>query len=624
MMKNILSSILILGQILLVTPAKAALSESDRAILDVSKQLLKNPGFENGSSFWTASGGATATANATAKGTGALGYDWDSNAASQTLTSTAVTIPNGLQGKNGVISCNIKTVSGTATHTLGFWDGTTLSSTQTITNSTTSFAETKINLVFPASGTAAIRLTSVNANEPEIYIDDCKISLADNIGTVAQAILVDAVTVTGCAGDWTTNSATFATMGTQTGCTYTSSKGVATAPSTNIAGFRFPNGLPAGDYKIEYEGSFGTNYNSGATGVSSYQFWDGTNTAREKSSATNVNTTLTFDTTNGIHQSISYSTPQSNVTFELRALSPTAGSAAHIRGNTTSDPGVFKLWYFPSSSQQAVSSAQADYDWASYTAIVTNMGTSPSILCKHRRVDSNLEMECNGTTGSGTQGAGLATIQLPNSLQLDSSKIVNTASTGSAGQVFGTYSINATSGYGSVLSNTGSSSTVLYFGYVATTSTQLTAQTGTAIFTASTPINIRFTVPIQGWSSNQRAPTLVGSVTSNSAGAERIERAFITGVGGAGVTCGSTPCTITSQSGSWLTSVTRASTGNYTINYSTPFMSSPVCSILVESAGVIAATGYSSTTSTGSLACRQASTGSAQDCSFNIICQGPR
>jgi len=408
MMKNILSSILILGQILLVTPAKAALSESDRAILDVSKQLLKNPGFENGSSFWTASGGATATANATAKGTGALGYDWDSNGAAQTLTSSSVTILNGLLGKNGTISCQIKTVSGTATHTLGFWDGTTLSSTQTITSSTTSFEETKINFIFPSSGTAAIRITSVNANEPEIYIDDCKISLADNIGTVAQANIYGGVTWVGATGcQWThaSNQNSYVSYTANSNCTLPTGgnlTGKATAPATKIPAVTFAT-IPPGDYEIIATGMFTPNTNRACT----YAFYDGTTNKQSGviSSASisgGVIGNATIANGNILTAKFSYTAPQSNITFEIRGTGDNSSDSCDVL-NTTTPNRDLNIWikYIPSSSQQAVTPEQQKAPTIQKFLSGSGTYTKPSGVVY-------LKVKMVGGGGSGASGTGTA------------------------------------------------------------------------------------------------------------------------------------------------------------------------------------------------------------------------
>lgn len=70
-------------------------------------------------------------------------------------------------------------------------------------------------------------------------------------------------------------------------------------------------------------------------------------------------------------------------------------------------------------------------------------------------------------------------------------------------------------------------------------------------------------------STSASAPLLTGSVTSNSTGLERIERAALTLNGG---------CSITRQSGSWLSACANSSTGDYTMTIASGIFSAvPSC-----------------------------------------------
>src|SRR5690242_18049091 len=90
-----------------------AVTPVDNAIIGAGNILL-NPGFESGSSQWTASGGSFAIATSGSNLlNGKASATWDSNGAAQTLTSGYVTIPNGLKGTNGEFACKIMTPSGT-------------------------------------------------------------------------------------------------------------------------------------------------------------------------------------------------------------------------------------------------------------------------------------------------------------------------------------------------------------------------------------------------------------------------------------------------------------------------------------------------------------------------------
>ncbi len=128
--------------------------------------------------------------------------------------------------------------------------------------------------------------------------------------------------------------------------------------------------------------------------------------------------------------------------------------------------------------------------------------------------------------------------------------------------------------------------------------------------------DIHFTVePINQQSP---APLLVNSVASSSAGVERIERGFMAG-------CTSTPCTVNSQSGSWITSLTRASIGNYTINIAAgTFSAAPTCVFtgegLANSFFMVLA---SSATSVNFLA-RNITSEANEDADASFICMGAK
>ena len=97
---------------------------------------------------------------------------------------------------------------------------------------------------------------------------------------------------------------------------------------------------------------------------------------------------------------------------------------------------------------------------------------------------------------------------------------------------------------------------------------------------------------------------------------QRLERASITS------TCSASPCTIASQSGSWLTNITRASTGNYSINFAAGMFSAiaPTCNIIAN--GLIATINTNPTTSVVVI---DTKTQQAQvRCTIFVQCMGPR
>jgi hypothetical protein len=120
------------------------------------------------------------------------------------------------------------------------------------------------------------------------------------------------------------------------------------------------------------------------------------------------------------------------------------------------------------------------------------------------------------------------------------------------------------------------------------------------------------------------APLLVGSVTSNTTGLERIERAELNCDGSS---------SITSQSGSWISSIGNIGSGRCTVTIASGiFSSTPVCVATVKAATTtfLLGTQISPTSSTsftvgatyitGGSATVTATTGD----DFDVICMGPR
>lgn len=577
---------------------------------------LSNPGFEKGTTGWTESGGtfaSTSTASEVFEGTKAV--TWDSSSATQTLTGTAITV-GGFAGQNAELTCNVRVPSGTATHTLGVWDGTTLSNAVTLRNTSgnTNYVATTINFIAPSSGTVTARFTSVASNEPSISIDDCYLGKARNIGTVQQARLIGTVKITGCATAWSTTSTTYATFATVASCSYAVT-GEALAPTTNIPAIRFAS-LPPGEYKLEYEGAV----RSGVSGQDAFfQFFDGTNTAREESS---IYTNTTNIVVPGINQSITYTSPQSNVTLQIRSKVSTGGQA--FLYGIAANPGVIRVYHFPSASQQAVSSAQADYDWTAYTPTLSaGFGTPTNVSFFHKRRGGDLIVKGTFTTGSVT--AALGTISLPSGLSIDTTRTSINNVTGNNSPNVGMFNQSAANQSGPVVTSTGTSTTQVYTGGQFSGSVTLVATNVSSTMSSSAVTSINFTVPISGWNENQRAPTLVGSVTSNSNGAERIERAIITGAGGIGTACTSSPCTVASQSGSWITSATRSAIGDYFISYPTgTFSSTPSCSCSNNGTSTRNCSVYVQASPLGLVIRTWANANTVEDNQYSVICMGPR
>jgi hypothetical protein len=114
-------------------------------------------------------------------------------------------------------------------------------------------------------------------------------------------------------------------------------------------------------------------------------------------------------------------------------------------------------------------------------------------------------------------------------------------------------------------------------------------------------------------------PLLVGSVTSNSTGLERIERVNAVSAGGS--------CTISSQSGTWVSSTTHNNNGDCSLNLNTAiFGTSPACNCTVDngSSQTVACMFASSPSSSLIRFQTRDKTDALIAGSVNIICMGPR
>lgn len=168
--------------------ANAAISVPDQAQIGAYNVIPKNAGAEQSTSGWTASGGTLTTITSAGNvGFGNASFSWDSNAASQTLTSEAIAVPSGFVNGSGqqvlVLSFVAKCASGTCTHTFLVDDGSTpYSSAITVVSSTTNFVPQRVRFNVGSAGNIRIRVSSVASNEPAIYLDGFQIQPENRVG----------------------------------------------------------------------------------------------------------------------------------------------------------------------------------------------------------------------------------------------------------------------------------------------------------------------------------------------------------------------------------------------------------------------------------------------------------
>lgn len=577
-----------------------------------SSNILTNGGFETSTTDWTASGG-TLTTSTTAADVFELttAGTWDSSSASQTLTY-AIQAVKGLGGTNGEMTCMIRVPSGTATHTMGVWDGSTLTQAQTIINTSTDYVSNTINFVFPASGNSVgVRFTSVNANEPLIDIDACYVGPARNLSNVSQSVMAGSSYFAGTTScTWTRSSTTIGAFSTTAACpgpTIESSTLGTWATTDSDLPRQTVTNLPAGKYLAEFSGVI---LNGGGT-AQVMAIYDGSTTCY----ADNTN-----QGTGAVNQKVScvfeYTSPQSSRSFELYTAS--ASSTVTLQNSSTSPASgsKFKLIYYPTSSQLAVVPSQQNYDWTSYTPTFTGFGTVTSIECQHKREGSDQLIRCKATAGTttgtearvtlggGVTSAGVSKIP---TIQKAGELIPNGAAAVSFGML-----IEPGVGY-------------LTFGMQDASRNGLTKRLGND-FSSSTVFSFTARVPIEGWIQTNANPAIVGQVSSNTTWQERVEHAYVNGSVGS-----PTFADVTRQSGSWLTALTNNSTGNNTLTIASGIFSSTPdcqCTCYNEFIGTNQCSCSIDTTTAPSATAIRIQTNAAGNTAagrdFSIMCMGPR
>lgn len=639
----------------------------------IYRNYVKNPGFENVKSNWTSSGGTFTVTTSTGLITGQASGDWDSSAAAQTLSNSTFSVTSGDAGTNGVASCRIKTATGTATHTIEAFDSTNTAilASATITSSTTAGVRTSVNFIFPTAATnIQLRLKSVASNEPEIYIDDCYIGQADNIQNISQATLYGTLTYAGTTNcDWAnaTNSTTFTSFAADADCPTPTVTGGATAPTTKIPAVRLQN-LPPGQYYFVVQGSFFVQ-----SSLRSFfkRLSDGTNTT---SSAENYADTGALDIEGLFTGFISYTTTQADITVQIQAATDTGTADLHVLNSITNRALQIQIYRFPS-----VSEVSYRADLASWRVDANIAGANPSLgtaaqtayvgvensaltLTNNSGSDPSVQIPCSATnppTGStcaaGNESIGvsftipragdyLACASFQTNSQAGASngpptfQIVETPTNAQTisqegkSRVQGGGNGNITNGnliwpFPSVcgtftFASTGQKVLRLFYEQLAnTTATVMLADADTS----QGQRDVHWTVT--SLSQQVPAPLLVGSVTSSSAGADKIEHVSFGGASQPS-NCTASPCTIYNSSGG-VSSVTRTSTGLYVVNFNTGTFSSSIsctCSGFNHAPNAVYCflEGGSVASSTARQVSLRSDAGTQLDGSADVICMGAK
>lgn len=592
----------------------------------------------------------------------------NSSAASQTYTSDQYTVPLGLKGRPCIAGIHYTTSESTNKYKLEVIDGSSNILASVELDASSTVKPDYVGFTCPDSGTIAWRINSTG-DAADLDLDNVHLGSEMRDASLSQATVVGTAIwepTTNCT--WGTSSVipTFGNFGVDSDCPTPTVTGELTAPATKIPAVTLPV-LKPGKYVVLVNGLMVLN--SGNTGR--LRVSDGTNALNGQGYLWNATEQNTVNEFTAIRE---YTTPQSNVTFQLQGAIGGGGSIS-IPNDGNHSRLTITVFRYPTSSETGLRVDQLGWRVDATIAPTTGEITLSSTVASDYSSISNANLELTNRSGYGRIAAKIpcSSTNPPTgtTCSAGSEEVGVVYNQPTAGEVkacftFAHYSDNGSSssvmemrfmlaetplnaqtilqstpaevsrqwvGDGGVTKNitlcgnfnfasSGEKAIRLFYRTIANTSTStnhLRTNTGEA------PIKVEI-YPINYLSGAM--PIYKGMVTSNSAGRERIERAVFSGTT-IGTACSSgSSCTINSQSGSWLSSVSRNSSGNYTLNIASGiFSDTPSCAISCgsTSTGNVFTTLYNmSTHSATSISFGTVdSTLNNVNSACSVVCQGP-
>lgn len=166
----------------LLATSSFGMTEPDRAFVS-ERNLLRNPGFENGTQGWTAStvGTFTTQTGAASIAAGNMSVLWSPGAIGQQVDSSTISITSGggVASRAGVAECLFKTSLASMKMNVINSSGTKLNEeTASLVGATSgNFSRSSVYFTFPSSGGVRLRFTTGAAGT--VSIDDCFVGPVD-------------------------------------------------------------------------------------------------------------------------------------------------------------------------------------------------------------------------------------------------------------------------------------------------------------------------------------------------------------------------------------------------------------------------------------------------------------
>lgn len=631
-----------------------------------SRNFVKNPGAEK-NVLYTTNSASIVTRTTSSPVMGAASYLIDGTSSAQTVKFDTETLDNNLKGQN----CEARfTFTGDASLYKAYVEqgSTKVTSDLTLTNESNA-RDASIN--FPCgdlSSNSHLVIETTSASAAAIKVDDVYLGKVTNLSSVSQSYFIgSAYFATTGSCTWTRTNTSMGAFSTTAACPgptveYNPGPGVIQTTDADLPRITV-NNLPAGEYTI-----LATFMSSpSAASVNNYAINDGTTTSGDGGGPQSI---IRQGATIVAHFSYSSS---GNRTFEIYGAA-SSGNAV-ITNQSGTEKLRFEILYNPSSSSRVLN--PNSYPWyvdATMDGANPSLGTSAQtsyveitdagLTLKPQSGSAAVGVMCSSTnaataptTSNNTCSAGSESLGINFSIPDAGSYEVcfygthyvaaNTgASIDAAFQLIETPTNAQTltleggtrqasvhqgmtigGGTGSSVGNSISNCSIFNWSSSGIKGVRLMyEQSVVATVTGNTILadaganngqrNIRWTV--KPLTRQMPMPILVGGLTSSSTGQDRFSYIELNYCGTNG-TC-PTPIKATPD----VTSVTRASTGTFTINFAGgSYLSKPICSYSPNSQNVYGQfTSYSSNALTMIIRSIAASTGT--DADGQVICVGPR
>jgi hypothetical protein len=254
--------------------------------------LLVNPNFEatTATTGWTTGGTVTAASEASAVRAGKKAVKLTFTASTAGTFTQDVTPTFDVGGLNAEGTCQVKT-SVTGISVISRVNGSTIQSISVPSNNV--WVTVPATMVGVTSQSLGVQIAASGTNSGgDVYVDDCYAGSNRNIGTVAQSTLIGGALYPATSGcQWSSTGTSFANFPVDSDCPTPTLYGTASAPATKVPAITFAS-LPPGEYLFMLNGDFQANGNNPST--CSWRVSDGTNSSpstRQSVTATAVSAT---------------------------------------------------------------------------------------------------------------------------------------------------------------------------------------------------------------------------------------------------------------------------------------------------------------------------------------------